>query len=143
MLLSEERPPKVDKRSWISIAALLGFCFIFYFPMLGRFELKGPDEVRYAQVAREIAQGGDCFASQRPPLLGETSPFFLDDHFLLLPLERVHLFFCKISISPPRDPYSVAHFFYGKGSLRLLDRLVFCIHPCRQHRVCPFFDTGL
>jgi 4-amino-4-deoxy-L-arabinose transferase-like glycosyltransferase len=58
------------------MAVLLGFCFICYFPILGRWELRGHDEVRYAQVAREIAEGGDWISLhlngrpywEKPPL---------------------------------------------------------------------------
>jgi 4-amino-4-deoxy-L-arabinose transferase-like glycosyltransferase len=64
------------KRSWVLIAVLLGFCIIFYFPILGRWELKGPDEVRYTQIAREITEGGDWISLhlngrpywEKPPL---------------------------------------------------------------------------
>ena len=38
---------------------LIAFCCIFYFPNLGRWDLWNPDEPRYAQVAREMLNGGD------------------------------------------------------------------------------------
>jgi len=74
--LFEKRFPKIYKRSWVPIAVLLGFCFIFYFPILGRWELRGHDEVRYTQVAREIAERGDWISLhlngrpywEKPPL---------------------------------------------------------------------------
>jgi 4-amino-4-deoxy-L-arabinose transferase-like glycosyltransferase len=43
----------------MQIVFLLGFCFVFYFLALDRPELRKPDEIRYAQVAREIVDGGD------------------------------------------------------------------------------------
>ncbi len=39
--------------------ALAGFCFLFLFAGLGNFGLLGPDEPRYAQVAREMFERGD------------------------------------------------------------------------------------
>ncbi|MGZ3559720.1 MAG: ArnT family glycosyltransferase [Thermodesulfobacteriota bacterium] len=67
---------KIYKRSWVPIAVLLGFCIIFYFPFMGRWDLKGPDEVRYTQIAREITEGGDWISLhlngrpywEKPPL---------------------------------------------------------------------------
>jgi 4-amino-4-deoxy-L-arabinose transferase-like glycosyltransferase len=50
---------KIHHQSWLQIAFLLGFCIVFYFLALGRWELREPDETRYAQVAREIVEGGD------------------------------------------------------------------------------------
>ena len=44
---------------WVQILLLLGFCFLLYFINLGRWDLWNPDEPRYAQVAREMIQGGD------------------------------------------------------------------------------------
>jgi 4-amino-4-deoxy-L-arabinose transferase-like glycosyltransferase len=38
---------------------LLGFCFLLYFLNLGQWDLWNPDEPRYAQVAREMVNGGD------------------------------------------------------------------------------------
>ncbi len=37
----------------------MGFCFVIYFLNLGRWDLWNPDEPRYAQVAREMVEGGD------------------------------------------------------------------------------------
>ena len=46
-------------QKWVQIFLLLGFCFILYFLNLGRWDLWNPDEPRYAQVAREMINGGD------------------------------------------------------------------------------------
>ena len=43
----------------MQVALLLGLCIVFYFFALDRSELRKPDEIRYAQVAREIVDGGD------------------------------------------------------------------------------------
>ncbi len=48
-----------DWRKWIPIILLSGFCFLFYFLSLDRWELRKPDEIRYAQVGREMVEGGD------------------------------------------------------------------------------------
>ena len=55
----EGRLTKKFSQPWIQILLLLGFCFAFYFFALDRWELRKPDEIRYAQVAREIVKGGD------------------------------------------------------------------------------------
>jgi 4-amino-4-deoxy-L-arabinose transferase-like glycosyltransferase len=38
---------------------LLAFCFVLFFVNLGQWDLWNPDEPRYAQVAREMVNGGD------------------------------------------------------------------------------------
>jgi len=43
----------------VQVALLVGLCIVFYFFALDRPELRKPDEIRYAQVAREIVDGGD------------------------------------------------------------------------------------
>lgn len=55
----EKRFPKIGRPSWLQIASLLGFCFVIYFLNLGGWDLWNPDEPRYAQVAREMVDGGD------------------------------------------------------------------------------------
>jgi hypothetical protein len=50
---------EISHQPWALIVLLLVFCFIFYFLNLGRFELRGSDETRWTQVAREIVEGGD------------------------------------------------------------------------------------
>jgi 4-amino-4-deoxy-L-arabinose transferase-like glycosyltransferase len=46
-------------QKWAQIFVLLGFCFLLYFLNLGQWDLWNPDEPRYAQVAREMINGGD------------------------------------------------------------------------------------
>jgi len=50
---------KIYPQTWIQIILLLGFCVVLYFINLGRWDLWNPDEPRYAQVAREMVEGGD------------------------------------------------------------------------------------
>jgi len=50
---------RVYSQPWIQIILLVGFCFFLYFVNLGRWDLWNPDEPRYAQVAREMVNGGD------------------------------------------------------------------------------------
>ena len=60
----------------MQVALLLGLCIVFYFFALDRSELRKPDEIRYAQVAREIVDGGDWISMhlrgrpyvEKPPL---------------------------------------------------------------------------
>ncbi len=61
---------------WAQISLLLAFCFFLYFLNLGQWDLWNPDEPRYAQVGREIVNGGDWILmhfngktySDKPPL---------------------------------------------------------------------------
>jgi 4-amino-4-deoxy-L-arabinose transferase-like glycosyltransferase len=50
---------KIYPQKWVQIAILIGFCITLYFLNLGRWDLWNPDEPRYAQVAREMVNGGD------------------------------------------------------------------------------------
>jgi 4-amino-4-deoxy-L-arabinose transferase-like glycosyltransferase len=55
-----ERPfSKFFIQKWVQVAILIGFCITLYFLNLGRWDLWNPDEPRYAQVAREMVNGGD------------------------------------------------------------------------------------
>jgi 4-amino-4-deoxy-L-arabinose transferase-like glycosyltransferase len=55
----EKRFSRICRQPWPQIAFLLGFCFVIYLLSLGGWDLWNPDEPRYAQVAREMADGGD------------------------------------------------------------------------------------
>jgi len=55
----EDQYSKIYPQKWAQILFLLGFCFIIYFINLGRWDLWNPDEPRYAQVAKEMVNGGD------------------------------------------------------------------------------------
>ena len=58
-MLLEERISKKYYLTWVQVALLSGSCIVFYFFALDRSELRTRDEIRYAQVAREIIEGGD------------------------------------------------------------------------------------
>jgi 4-amino-4-deoxy-L-arabinose transferase-like glycosyltransferase len=72
----EKRFSKIYPQKYAQIILLLGFCFILYFLNIGRWDLWNPDEPRYAQVAREMVNGGDWILmhhngktySDKPPL---------------------------------------------------------------------------
>ncbi len=55
----EKRFSRIYPQKWVQIALLIGFCVVIYFVNLGRWDLWNPDEPRYAQVAKEMVQGGD------------------------------------------------------------------------------------
>jgi 4-amino-4-deoxy-L-arabinose transferase-like glycosyltransferase len=55
----EKRLSKIYPQKWVRMILLAGFCFLLYFFNLGRWDLWNPDEPRYAQVAREMVNGGD------------------------------------------------------------------------------------
>jgi len=59
MIDDEKRISKIYPQKWVQIAILIGFCVILYFLNLGRWDLWNPDEPRYAQVAKEMVNGGD------------------------------------------------------------------------------------
>ena len=81
--LLEKGFSRIGRQPWALIALLLGFCFIFYFLNLGRFELRGSDETRSTQIAREIVEGGDWISMHyrgadywdKPPLFFWTIAF--------------------------------------------------------------------
>jgi 4-amino-4-deoxy-L-arabinose transferase-like glycosyltransferase len=47
------------KRPWVQIFILLVFCALLFILGVGRWDLWNPDEPRYAQVAKEMVDGGD------------------------------------------------------------------------------------
>jgi 4-amino-4-deoxy-L-arabinose transferase-like glycosyltransferase len=55
----DQRFSKMSPQKWVQIAILIGFCLILFFFNLNRWDLWNPDEPRYAQVAREMVNGGD------------------------------------------------------------------------------------
>jgi len=50
---------KFYPQKWVQITILIVFCLVLYFFNLGRWDLWSPDEPRYAQVAKEMVNGGD------------------------------------------------------------------------------------
>ncbi len=57
-----------NRKTWRELATLAAFCGFFFFFGLGSFGLVGPDEPRYAQVAREMLERKDWVT---PTLYGE------------------------------------------------------------------------
>ena len=55
----ERRFSRIYPQPWVQVGILIGFCVALYFLNLGRWDLWNPDEPRYAQVAREMVNGGD------------------------------------------------------------------------------------
>jgi len=72
----ERRFSKFYPQKWAQIILLAGLCFLIYFVNLGQWDLWNPDEPRYAEVAREMVNGGDWILmhyngnvySDKPPL---------------------------------------------------------------------------
>ncbi len=54
-----KRFSNIYPQKWAQLFVLLGFCLLLYFLNLGQWDLWSPDEPRYAQVAREMVNGGD------------------------------------------------------------------------------------
>src|SRR5262245_63902775 len=80
LLLTEPRPSCQSepislavraKRELVAVLVLLLVFYLQFFHQLGRLGLVGPDEPRYAQVAREMAASGDFVT---PRLYGD--PWF-------------------------------------------------------------------
>lgn len=59
---------------WAQFALLLGLCFVIYFVNLGQWDLWNPDEPRYAEVSREMVEGGDWILMHRNGALYTDKP---------------------------------------------------------------------
>jgi 4-amino-4-deoxy-L-arabinose transferase-like glycosyltransferase len=74
---------KMSPQPWAQLAFLLGLCLVVYFVNLGQWDLWNPDEPRYAEVSREMVNGGDWILMHRnghlytdkPPLFFWTIAF--------------------------------------------------------------------
>ncbi len=67
----------IFSQKWVQIAFLLGICFILYFVNLGRWDLWVPDEPRYAQIAKEMVNGGDWILMHlNGKVYGDKPPLF-------------------------------------------------------------------
>jgi len=55
----------MSPQPWAQFALLLGLCFVIYFVNLGQWDLWSPDEPRYAEVSREMVNGGDWILMHR------------------------------------------------------------------------------
>jgi 4-amino-4-deoxy-L-arabinose transferase-like glycosyltransferase len=73
----EKRFSKIYPQSWAQILLLIGFCFFLFFFNLNRWDLWSPDEPRYAQVAREMVDGGDwVLMHYNGKVYGDKPPLF-------------------------------------------------------------------
>jgi len=64
----------MNPQPWAQVVLLLGLCFIVYFVNLGQWDLWNPDEPRYAQVSREMVNGGDWILMHRNGALYTDKP---------------------------------------------------------------------
>jgi len=55
----------MSPQPWAQVALLLGLCIVVYFINLGQWDLWSPDEPRYAEVSREMVNGGDWILMHR------------------------------------------------------------------------------
>jgi 4-amino-4-deoxy-L-arabinose transferase-like glycosyltransferase len=75
--LPEKQYSKIYPQTGVRIALLLVFCFVLYFLNLGQWDLWNPDEPRYAQVAREMVNGGDWILMHfNGKIYGDKPPLF-------------------------------------------------------------------
>jgi 4-amino-4-deoxy-L-arabinose transferase-like glycosyltransferase len=70
----EKRFSKIYPQKWGRVLLLIGFCVVLYFVNLGQWDLWNPDEPRYAQVSREIVNGGDWILMHRNGALYTDKP---------------------------------------------------------------------
>src|SRR4030042_4017626 len=72
-----KRFSNIYPQEWVQILFLLGFCFFFYLLNLGQWDLWNPDEPRYAQVAREMVNGGEWILMHfNGKVYGDKPPLF-------------------------------------------------------------------
>jgi 4-amino-4-deoxy-L-arabinose transferase-like glycosyltransferase len=70
----DQRISKMSPQPWVQFALLLAFCLVIYFVNLGQWDLWNPDEPRYAQVSREMVNGGDWILMHRNGALYTDKP---------------------------------------------------------------------
>jgi len=64
----------MSPQPWAQFALLLAFCLVIYFVNLGQWDLWNPDEPRYAEVSREMVNGGDWILMHRNGALYTDKP---------------------------------------------------------------------
>ncbi len=69
-----QRFSKIIPQPWAQVALLVGLCFAIYFVNLGQWDLWNPDEPRYAEVSREMVNGGDWILMHRNGALYTDKP---------------------------------------------------------------------
>jgi 4-amino-4-deoxy-L-arabinose transferase-like glycosyltransferase len=69
-----QRFSKIIPQPWAQIALLVGLCLVIYFVNLGQWDLWNPDEPRYAEVSREMVNGGDWVLMHRNGVLYTDKP---------------------------------------------------------------------
>jgi 4-amino-4-deoxy-L-arabinose transferase-like glycosyltransferase len=60
-----QRFSQMAPQPWAQVVLLLGLCMVIYFVNLGQWDLWSPDEPRYAEVSREMVNGGDWILMHR------------------------------------------------------------------------------
>jgi len=97
------------------VVLLLGLCMVIYFVNLGQWDLWNPDEPRYAEVSREMVNGGDWILMHRNGNLYTDKPPLFFWAVAILPSSGEGLPLCnKVSFCPLRDVDGTSHFFIGK-----------------------------
>ncbi len=69
-----QRFSKIIPQPWAQIALLVGLCLVIYFVNLGQWDLWNPDEPRYAEVSKEMVNGGDWVLMHRNGALYTDKP---------------------------------------------------------------------